>query len=77
VLIVFLCKKSIKVRLKQEMIDIELPIAYVMQANGMLGLLDKYRDNQTITLREIQKEWSEMYKVDSTQHPFLNQYLKI
>lgn len=59
------------------MIDIELPIAYVMQANGMLGLLDKYRDNQTITLREIQKEWSEMYKVDSTQHPFLNQYLKI
>lgn len=61
-------------KLKQEMMDIGWQITCVMQANGMLELIDKYRNNQSITLSEIQKEWTEMYKVDASRHAFLNQH---
>lgn len=54
--------------------EIKSQIATVMQANGMLGLIDKYRNNDKITLKEIQNEWTSMYKLEGNQHFFLNQY---
>jgi hypothetical protein len=36
--------------------EINSLIATVMQVNGMLGIIDKYRNNDVITLKEVQKE---------------------
>ncbi len=51
-------------------------IATVMQTNGMLGLIDKHRNNEEITLKAIQDEWSEKYliQIREDNHYFLNQY---
>jgi hypothetical protein len=54
--------------------EIKSQIATVMQTNGMLGLIDKYRNNDKITLKEIQNEWSGMYSLEGNQHVFMNQY---
>gem|GEM_PF-7127485 len=56
------------------MIKLDSFIACIMQTNGMLDLIDKYKNDENITLREIQTEWTSKYILDAREHLFLNQY---
>ncbi len=53
--------------------EIKSLIAYIMQANGILGIIDNHKDDN-ISLKDIQNKWTEKYKIKASNHIFLNQY---
>ena len=49
-------------------------IATIMQANGLLQLIDKYKQDERKSLNSILKEWEQGYKLNFNTHSFYNQY---
>lgn len=54
--------------------DIQSLIATVIQTNWILGIIDKHRNDDKITLKAIQSEWTSLFKLEGNKHFFLNQY---
>lgn len=55
--------------------NVKQMITTIRQNNGILGMMDKYKDKcDTKTLNDVYKEFEKDYKVDLNQHAFFNQY---
>lgn len=54
--------------------NVKSMVAILMQNNGLLSLIDKHKDNNEITLNRILTDFNSMYKVETIEHSFYNQY---
>lgn len=57
--------------------NINSMISIVRQNNGLMQLLDYYKENQEIKLSEVLDKFVEKYKIDLSEHHFFNQYQMI